>query len=78
MKVRLDCFILSCVFGFQLENQKAKNEAVCVSYRDRIGELWERLQISQEERDLLAEHMMNNKKINMEAVSINLRPSHSK
>ncbi|KAI4894246.1 hypothetical protein NFI96_030250 [Prochilodus magdalenae] len=56
----------------QLENRKAENEAVCVSYRGRIEELWERLQVPQEERDSIAEHMKNNKKRNMEALHAEL------
>ncbi|XP_007235103.2 protein regulator of cytokinesis 1a isoform X1 [Astyanax mexicanus] len=56
----------------QLENRKAENEALCVSYRDRIGELWERLQIPQDERDSIAEHMKSSKKKNMEALHAEL------
>ncbi|XP_017570476.1 protein regulator of cytokinesis 1a isoform X1 [Pygocentrus nattereri] len=56
----------------QLENRKAENEAVCVSYRGRIGELWARLQIPQEERDSIAEHMKNSKKRNMDALHAEL------
>ncbi|GAA6101372.1 protein regulator of cytokinesis 1a isoform X1 [Tachysurus ichikawai] len=52
----------------QLENRKAEIEAACVSYRDRITELWERLQIPQEERDSVAEHMKFSKKRNMDAL----------
>ncbi|XP_053498113.1 protein regulator of cytokinesis 1a isoform X3 [Ictalurus furcatus] len=52
----------------QLENRKAEIEAVCVSFRGRIVELWERLQICQEERDSMAEHMQCSKKRNMDAL----------
>ncbi|KAK3525779.1 hypothetical protein QTP70_007541 [Hemibagrus guttatus] len=54
----------------QLENRKAEVEAVCVSYRGRIAELWDRLQIPQEERDFLSEHMQFSKKRNMDALRI--------
>ncbi|XP_066525953.1 protein regulator of cytokinesis 1a isoform X2 [Hoplias malabaricus] len=56
----------------QLENRKAENEALCVCYRGRIGELWERLQIPQEERETIAEHMNSSKKKNMEALHAEL------
>ncbi len=46
-----------------------ENERVCGSYREKIHELWERLQIPQEERDAFSEHMTLSKKRNMEAVS---------
>lgn len=49
-------------------------EAACVSYRDRIGELWDRLQIPQEEREAIAEHMQCSKKRNMEAVRFTYTP----
>ncbi|MCI4382093.1 hypothetical protein PGIGA_G00259660 [Pangasianodon gigas] len=52
----------------QLENRKAEIEAACVSYRSRIAELWERLQIPQEERDSIAEHVQCSKKRNMDAL----------
>ncbi|XP_016358711.1 protein regulator of cytokinesis 1-like [Sinocyclocheilus anshuiensis] len=52
----------------QLERRKAENERVCDSYREKIHELWERLQIPQEERDAISEHMTLSKKINMEAL----------
>lgn len=53
---------------FQLESRKAENERICGSYREKIQELWDRLHISQEERDAIAEHMTMSKKRNMEAV----------
>lgn len=53
--------------GFQLENRKVEIKAICVSYRGRIAELWERLQIPQEET--LAEHMQSSSKRNMDYVS---------
>ncbi|KTF87175.1 hypothetical protein cypCar_00009166 [Cyprinus carpio] len=52
----------------QLECRKAENERVCGSYREKIHELWERLQIPQEERDAICEHMTLSKKRNMQAL----------
>lgn len=53
----------------QLENRKAENEAVCVAHREKIQQLWERLQIPQEERENMSVHMSLSKKRNMDAVS---------
>ncbi|XP_018620540.1 protein regulator of cytokinesis 1-like isoform X2 [Scleropages formosus] len=52
----------------QLEDRKAENEAVCNAYRRQIQELWDRLQIPEEQRDALSEHMISSKKKNMEAL----------
>ncbi|XP_071752769.1 protein regulator of cytokinesis 1-like isoform X1 [Centroberyx gerrardi] len=52
----------------QLEECKAENDQRCSAYRTKIQELWERLQIPQEEREALAEHMVSSKKNNMEAL----------
>ncbi|XP_062845980.1 protein regulator of cytokinesis 1b isoform X1 [Trichomycterus rosablanca] len=52
----------------QLENRKAENESICVSYREKIRELWDKLQISQADRDAISEHMTLSKKRNMEAL----------
>ncbi|KAF7701768.1 protein regulator of cytokinesis 1a isoform X1 [Silurus meridionalis] len=52
----------------QLEKRKAEIEEACVSYRGRITELWERLQIPQEERDATVEHMQCSRKRNMDAL----------
>ncbi|XP_026123772.1 protein regulator of cytokinesis 1-like isoform X1 [Carassius auratus] len=52
----------------QLESRKAENERVCGSYREKIHELWERLQTPQEERDAMCEHMTLSKQRNMEAL----------
>lgn len=57
-----------------MANRKAEIEAVCVSYRGRIAELWNRLQIPQEERDFMSEHMQFSKKKNMDAVSFIYNP----
>lgn len=52
----------------QLKERKAEIEALCSSYRTKIQELWERLQIPQEEREPLFEHMLKSKKKNREAL----------
>ncbi|KAG5270174.1 hypothetical protein AALO_G00189610 [Alosa alosa] len=52
----------------QLEMRKAENEAVCVAYREKIQQLWERLQTPQEERDAMSVHMTLSKKRNMDAL----------
>ncbi|KAI4876157.1 hypothetical protein NFI96_017583 [Prochilodus magdalenae] len=52
----------------QLQSKKAENEYICASYREKIQELWDRLQISQEDRDAVSEHMTLSKKRNMEAL----------
>lgn len=59
-------------FFFQLQNRKAENELLCSGYRTKIQELWERLQIPQEDREIFSEHMINTKKRNIEAVQIYL------
>ncbi|XP_041794316.1 protein regulator of cytokinesis 1-like [Chelmon rostratus] len=52
----------------QLQERKAENEVRCSAYRTKIQELWERLQIPQEEREPLSEHMVKSKKKNIEAL----------
>ncbi|KAM7002093.1 protein regulator of cytokinesis 1-like [Tautogolabrus adspersus] len=52
----------------QLQEHKAENELRCSSLRTKIQELWERLQIPQEEREALSEHMVKSKKRNIEAL----------
>ncbi|KAL0968804.1 hypothetical protein UPYG_G00272100 [Umbra pygmaea] len=52
----------------QLEERKVANEQVCDSYRRKIKELWERLQVPQEERTIMAEHMVQSRKKNMDAL----------
>ncbi|KAG8440611.1 hypothetical protein GDO86_006383 [Hymenochirus boettgeri] len=42
---------------FQLEEQKMKNEVLCEELRAKIAELWERLQIPEEERNYIADYM---------------------
>uniref|UniRef100_A0A8C1G3P4 Protein regulator of cytokinesis 1b n=1 Tax=Cyprinus carpio TaxID=7962 RepID=A0A8C1G3P4_CYPCA len=57
----------------QLESRKAENERVCGSYREKMHELWERLQIPQEEREAISEHMTLSKKRNMEALQAEVK-----
>ncbi|KAI5088634.1 protein regulator of cytokinesis 1 [Silurus meridionalis] len=57
----------------QLESRKAENERICGAYREKIQELWDRLQISQEDRDAIDEHMTTSKKRNMEALQTEVR-----
>ncbi|OXB77589.1 UNVERIFIED_CONTAM: hypothetical protein H355_002898, partial [Colinus virginianus] len=45
----------------QLEARRALNEAMCAELRSRITELWERLQVPEEERESFAEHMTGSK-----------------
>lgn len=52
----------------QLQERKTENELLCSGFRTKIQELWERLQIPQEEREALSEHMVNSKKKNIEAL----------
>ncbi|KAM6936960.1 protein regulator of cytokinesis 1-like [Xenentodon cancila] len=52
----------------QLQERKAENELRCSGFRTKIQELWDRLQVCQEEREGFAEHMVNSKKKNIEAL----------
>uniref|UniRef100_A0AAY4CPW6 Protein regulator of cytokinesis 1 n=1 Tax=Denticeps clupeoides TaxID=299321 RepID=A0AAY4CPW6_9TELE len=52
----------------RLESRKTENEALCSTYRSRIQDLWERLQVPQEDREILTEHMTTSKKRNMNAL----------
>ncbi|KAM8891409.1 protein regulator of cytokinesis 1-like [Spinachia spinachia] len=52
----------------QLQGHKAENEQCCSAFRSTIHDLWERLQIPQEEREAFSEHMVKTKKRNMEAL----------
>uniref|UniRef100_A0A3Q1ICY5 Protein regulator of cytokinesis 1a n=1 Tax=Anabas testudineus TaxID=64144 RepID=A0A3Q1ICY5_ANATE len=52
----------------QLQERKAQNELRCSALRTKIQELWERLQIPREEREVLSEHMVKSKKRNIEAL----------
>ncbi|XP_029000842.1 protein regulator of cytokinesis 1b isoform X2 [Betta splendens] len=52
----------------QLEERKAENEATCESHREKIQQLWDRLQVPQEEREAFNEHMVTSRKRNLEAL----------
>ncbi|XP_014888414.1 protein regulator of cytokinesis 1-like [Poecilia latipinna] len=52
----------------QLEERKTENELLCSSFRTKVQELWERLQVPQEERESFSEHMLSSKKKNVEAL----------
>ncbi|XP_068170194.1 protein regulator of cytokinesis 1-like isoform X2 [Antennarius striatus] len=56
----------------QLQDRKVENELCCSAFRTKIKELWERLQIPQEERESLSEHMIKSKKRNIEALQAEL------
>eukprot|EP00063_Salmo_salar_P006661 XP_013981496.1 PREDICTED: protein regulator of cytokinesis 1-like isoform X1 [Salmo salar] len=57
----------------QLEDRKTENELVCSSYRSKIQELWERLQVPQEEREGMSDHMVQSRKKNMDALETECR-----
>uniref|UniRef100_A0A8C5AA61 Protein regulator of cytokinesis 1b n=1 Tax=Gadus morhua TaxID=8049 RepID=A0A8C5AA61_GADMO len=50
----------------QLEGHRAENEAQCEIHRERIQRLWDRLQVSQEEREAFSPHMVMSKKRNLD------------
>lgn len=52
----------------QLEGRKAENEMTCETLRERIQQLWDRLQVPQDERTAFNEHMVASRKRNLEAV----------
>ncbi|XP_029909679.1 protein regulator of cytokinesis 1-like isoform X2 [Myripristis murdjan] len=52
----------------QLEEHKAENEQCCSAHRTKIQDLWDRLQIPQEEREAFSEHMVKSKKKNRDAL----------
>ncbi|CAJ1056501.1 protein regulator of cytokinesis 1-like isoform X2 [Xyrichtys novacula] len=57
----------------QLHEQKAENELRCSALRIKMQELWERLQIPQEEREALSEHMVKSKKRDIEALQVEVQ-----
>ncbi|XP_024859398.1 protein regulator of cytokinesis 1 isoform X2 [Kryptolebias marmoratus] len=57
----------------QLQERKAENELLCSGFRSKIQELWERLQIPQDERKAFSEHMVRSKKKNIEALQTELQ-----
>ncbi|XP_048886568.1 protein regulator of cytokinesis 1b isoform X2 [Brienomyrus brachyistius] len=52
----------------QLEEQKVENELLCDAYRAKVRELWDTLQVSQKDREVLADHMIVSRKRNMDAL----------
>ncbi|XP_068166548.1 protein regulator of cytokinesis 1b isoform X2 [Antennarius striatus] len=52
----------------QLEERKSEMEAACENHREKIQQLWERLQVPQEERGAFDEHMVASRKRNLEAL----------
>ncbi|XP_021262368.1 protein regulator of cytokinesis 1 isoform X4 [Numida meleagris] len=54
----------------QLEARRALNEAMCAELRSRITELWERLQVPEEERESFAVHMTGSKAKTREALQL--------
>ncbi|XP_068459835.1 protein regulator of cytokinesis 1-like isoform X2 [Clinocottus analis] len=52
----------------QLQDHKAEKKHLCSALRSKIQQLWERLQIPQEEREAFSEHMVMSKKRNIEAL----------
>uniref|UniRef100_A0A8V0X4D4 Protein regulator of cytokinesis 1 n=1 Tax=Gallus gallus TaxID=9031 RepID=A0A8V0X4D4_CHICK len=54
----------------QLEARRALNEAMCAELRSRITELWERLQVPNEEREAFAVHMTGSKAKTREALKL--------
>ncbi|XP_064785229.1 protein regulator of cytokinesis 1-like isoform X1 [Oncorhynchus masou masou] len=57
----------------QLEDRKTENELVCNSYRSKIQELWERLQVLPEQRESMSDHMVQSRKRNMDALEAECR-----
>ncbi|XP_055789153.1 protein regulator of cytokinesis 1-like isoform X1 [Salvelinus fontinalis] len=57
----------------QLEDRKTENELVCNSYRGKIQDLWEKLQVHQEEREGMSDHMVQSRKKNMDALEAECR-----
>lgn len=59
---------LGVLLILQLEERKTENEAMCESHREKIQQLWDRLQVPQEDRQALNEHMVTSRRRNLEAV----------
>lgn len=64
----IEIVVSLCCVLFQLQQRKIENELCCLDLRTKIKGLWERLQIPQEEREALSDHMVESKKRNVEAV----------
>lgn len=59
---------LGVLLILQLEECKTENEAMCESHREKIQQLWDRLQVPQEDRQAFNEHMVTSRRRNLEAV----------
>ncbi|XP_061520123.1 protein regulator of cytokinesis 1b isoform X2 [Phycodurus eques] len=57
----------------QLEQQNAENEAVCEALREKIQQLWDRLEVPQLEREPFNEHMVMSKKRNLTALQAGIK-----
>nr|XP_046251920.1 protein regulator of cytokinesis 1b isoform X2 [Scatophagus argus] len=57
----------------QLEERKTENEAMCENHREKIQQLWDRLQVPQEDREAFNEHMVSSRKRNLEALQAEVR-----
>nr|XP_020445670.1 protein regulator of cytokinesis 1 isoform X3 [Monopterus albus] len=57
----------------QLEERKTEMEVMCESHREKIQQLWERLQVPQEERQAFNEHMVASRKRNLEALQVEVQ-----
>ncbi|XP_051975934.1 protein regulator of cytokinesis 1-like isoform X1 [Xyrauchen texanus] len=58
------------VLLLQLETRKDESEALCVSVRGRIEELWEMLQVSVEERETIMRHTHTSIKSHLNALQV--------
>jgi len=57
-----------CYVSLQLQERQVEKDLLCSGFRTKIQKLWERLQIPQEDREALSEHMVESKKKNIKAV----------
>uniref|UniRef100_A0A8C1Y5D9 Protein regulator of cytokinesis 1a n=1 Tax=Cyprinus carpio TaxID=7962 RepID=A0A8C1Y5D9_CYPCA len=57
----------------QLESRKAESEALCVSIRGRIEQLWEMLQVPEEERESLMQNTLTSLKSRLNALQAELQ-----
>ncbi|XP_068596831.1 protein regulator of cytokinesis 1b [Brachionichthys hirsutus] len=52
----------------QLEERKSETEAACENLRETLQQLWNRLQVPQEEREAFSGHMVTSRRGNLEAL----------
>ncbi|TNN00201.1 hypothetical protein fugu_011447 [Takifugu bimaculatus] len=57
----------------QLQQRKIEKELCFLDVRTKIKDLWERLQVPQEDREAFSDHMVESKKRNMEALQTELQ-----